>query len=110
MQNEHDMLGKVIKQARLANGLTYEQLAERVGISERYLYRIENKKQKPSYDMLFKLIRELSIPADLIFYPEQTPEMSELDYLVRSLYQCDPRSLQVVRAVVKTLLDTADNK
>jgi DNA-binding XRE family transcriptional regulator len=41
-------------------------LAEKVDRTERYMYRLENEGKKPSYDVLFALIRELSIPSDLI--------------------------------------------
>jgi len=37
------MLGEVIKSARLAADITMEALADRIGITERYLYRIENE-------------------------------------------------------------------
>ena len=37
-----ETLGNVIKAARQKSGLTIEELANRLDISERYLYRIEN--------------------------------------------------------------------
>ena len=40
--------GAVIKEARQKTDITMEKLAERVGITERYLYHIENEGQKPS--------------------------------------------------------------
>ena len=38
-----ETLGDVIKDARQRSGLTIEELANRLDISERYLYRIETK-------------------------------------------------------------------
>ena len=38
-----ETLGDVIKAARQKSGLTIEELANRLDISERYLYRIETK-------------------------------------------------------------------
>ncbi len=109
MQNEYDTLSEVIKQARLRYGLSIEELADRIGVSERHLYRIENENKKPSYEVLFKLIRELSISPDLIFYPDETNEMSDLNSLLHMLHKCDPRSIEVVRATVTALLETAEN-
>ena len=103
------MLGEVIKSARLDADITMEALADRVGVTERYLYRIENEGKKPSYDVLKKLIRELSIPADLIFYPENPYKDSELHVLLRMLCNCDERSVEVVKATAKALIDTAIN-
>ena len=69
MHSNSEILGIVLKNAREKAGITVETLSENVGITERYLYRIENEGKKPSYDILYKLIRELSISPDSIFYP-----------------------------------------
>lgn len=110
MHNQPDMLSSVIKTAREKTGITIEALAEKVGITERYLYRIENEGKKPSYDVLCKLIRELSISPDSIFYPEKPSKDSEVENLIRMLYSCDERSLEVVKATAKALIDTAPEK
>ena len=64
MHSNSEILGIVLKNAREKAGITVETLSENVGITERYLYRIENEGKKPSYDILYKLIRELSISPD----------------------------------------------
>ena len=99
--------GDIIKNAREKAGITIEALANKVDITERYLYRIENENKKPSYDVLYKLIRELSISPDLIFYPEKPSKDSEVENLLRQLSDCDDRSLQVIKATAKALIDTA---
>ena len=83
-----------------------EVLADRVGITERYLYRIENEGKKPSYDVLYKLIRELSISPDSIFYPEKPSKDSEAENLIRMLYGCDERSLQIIKVTVKAAIES----
>ena len=110
MRNQPGTLSGVIKTARKKAGITIEVLAEKVGITERYLYRIENEGKKPSFDVLCKLIRELSISPDSIFYPEKPSEESEIENLICMLYRCDERSLEVVKATVKALIDTASDK
>lgn len=110
MQNQPETLGSILKAAREKAGTTIEALAERAGITERYLYRIENEGKKPSFDVLYKLIRELSISADSIFYPEKPSKDSEAENLLRMLSACDERSLEVVKATVKALIDTAPEK
>ena len=62
------------------------------------------------YDVLYKLIRELSISPDLIFYPEKPSKESEVENLIRMLYTCDERSLEVVKATAKALIGTASEK
>ncbi len=107
VHNDTEVLGDVIKAARQKAKLTVEELAERVDVSERYLYRIENKGQKPSYDILYKLIRELAITPDSIFYPERSAKVSEVENLIRRLHNCDERSLEVIKATATALIDTA---
>ena len=106
MQNEHEMLGEIIKNARMKADITVEDLAAKVGVGERFIYRIENEGKKPSYDILYKLIRELSILPDQIFFPEKQIEDSEMENLIRMLYNCDERSMQIIKATVRAALDS----
>lgn len=110
MHKQPEMLGHIIKAAREKAGITIESLARKVGISERYYYRIENEEKQPSLEVLYKLVRELSISPDLIFYPEKPTKDSEVENLLRMLSDCDERSLEVVKATVKALIDTAPGK
>ena len=110
MHNQTKTLGDIIKFARQKNGITVEMLAEKIDITERYLYRIENEGKKPSYDVLYKLIRELSISPDSIFYPEKLSKDSEVENLLRILSACDTRSLEVIKATAKALIDTVSEK
>ncbi len=109
MHNKHDTLGSVIKSAREKNNITVEDLATQLGITERYLYRIENEGQKPRYALLYKLIRALSIPADTIFYPEMTDIESETADLIRMLCRCDKRFLTVAKSILQALIDATRN-
>lgn len=45
MHNQPETLGSILKAAREKAGITIEALAEGAGITERYLYRIENEWQ-----------------------------------------------------------------
>ena len=103
MHSNTDTLGQVIKKARKHHNLTIEALAEKIGVSERYLYRIENEGKKPSFDVLYKLIRCLSIPADSIFYPEKPSKESEIEDISRRLYNCNERDIKIVRAIVEAM-------
>ena len=104
VQKQPETLSDIIKAARQRADITVEKLAESIGVTERYLYRIENENKKPSYDVLFKLIRTLNILPDLIFYPEKPSKDSEVEDLVRMLYNCDDRSMTIIKATVKAAL------
>ncbi len=100
----------VIKAARQSADITVEKLAEKTGITERYLYRIENEGKKPSYDVLNKLVHALNISPDLVFDPAKPSKDSEVESLARMLYNCDERSLAIIKATVKAALESQPTK
>ena len=110
MQKRPETLGEIIKTARDKSDLTVEELTARVGISERYLYRIENEGKVPTFEVLKKIVRELAIDGNLIFYPEKPPKDSEIGDLVCMLYNCDDRPLKIIRATVKAALEGQQSK
>ena len=61
--------GLAIKQARIKQGLTREQVAAMIEIDPRYLTNIENKGQHPSLQVFYDLVHLLNISADEFFLP-----------------------------------------
>lgn len=106
MHNETDILSSVIKSARENADITIEALAAKIDISERYIYRIENEQKRPSFNVLYKLIRALAINSDLIFYPDKPCKDTEIEDLIRMLYNCDERSMEIIKATVKAALES----
>ena len=104
VQKQPETPSEIIKAARDKSDLT-----DRVGITERYLYRIENEGKIPTFEVLKKIVRELAIDGNLIFYPEKQVKDSEVEDLVRMLYGCDDRSLKIIRATVKAALESQQN-
>ena len=88
--------GLAIKQARIKQGLTCEQVGAMIEIDPRYLTNIENKGQHPSLQVLYDLVHLLNISADEFFLPasdlvkstrrrqleEQLDTMSEKDLII----------------------------
>jgi len=66
--NDSNHLGVLVKSARRAKGKTQIQLAASLSISARYLKAIENSGRKPSYKLLVRIVQELDIPTDAVFY------------------------------------------
>jgi len=104
MSKDIDRLGEIIKSARLTNRLTRKQLSQKLNISQRYLIAIENEKQKPSYELLFQIIRELSISADIIFYPELEHDYPDIEKLRLLLARCDEKEINAFAATLKSLV------
>ena len=104
MHKSNDMLGKILKDARESAEISISVLSQKIGVSKRYLYEIEAGKKKPSFDVLYRLVRELYISSDLIFYPEKLSKNSEVENLIRMLSVCDDNELSLVMATVKALV------
>ena len=107
VQNKAEIFGMVLKSAREKAGITVETLAERVGVTDRYIYRLENNGKTPGYAVLCRLIRELAISPDLLFYPEKSVQDSEIETLLRKLATCDERAIEVAKVTIQSLIDTA---
>ena len=99
-----DKLGIVIKDARIRSGMKREELAAKLHVSPRHLMSIENGKQKPSYKLLYRLIRELSVPTDQIFYPEASQANIELERAFIMLRKCSDKELEIAILMIQSLL------
>lgn len=102
-------MGLRLKQARTEQKLTYEELAEKSGVSSRYIKEIENHGNVPSLEKLGQLIRALHISADPFFYP--TVPADNLDYqrLLVYLSQCTEEQITTILAIVEAYLRTYKN-
>lgn len=99
--------GYILKDIRMKKGYTREQIAERAGISTRYLSAIENEQREPSYDVLYRLFHSLGISADTIFYPESSrADNSDAEQVKRLYLECSERDRKIVRALIDKMLDT----
>ena len=59
MSDDKKILGKKIKQLRKSKGLTQEQLAEKLGIDNKHLSKIEKGDHMPTYKVILKLAETL---------------------------------------------------
>lgn len=68
-------MGQNIRGERKKQSLTQEQLAERAGISENYLGKIERAETTPSLETAVSIAAALGVTVDqLLFGAEQSPE------------------------------------
>lgn len=68
----------MIKEYRIKNNLTQEQLAEKLNISWRHLQRLEQQEDKTTIKTLRKIISVLNIPPeDILEYLKDKTPMSD---------------------------------
>lgn len=98
-------LGRIIKSERNRMGYTQEKFSEKVEISQRYLLNIENAGQIPSFNVLVRIARELSLSIDDIIFPERNIEKDRKARINEKINRCNEANLKVVETVVNSLLD-----
>lgn len=63
---EYSMVGKRIKEYRLANKMTQVMLAEKSGLSEMAIYSYETGKRLPALEPLVQLSNALNVSPDML--------------------------------------------
>lgn len=97
-------IGRAIKKAREAKGITREQLVGSLDISVRHLQSIENEGQFPSIKLFFQLITMFDVSVDQYIFPEGTVRRSSVRRRVDTqLDALDDRDLTVIEATAYSL-------
>lgn len=60
--------GNKIRSLRIEKGWTQEQLAEKVGVSDKYISKIETGNRKPSIEFYIDVSNILGVSLDYLFY------------------------------------------
>lgn len=103
MHYDMKRMGAVIQEARVAHGMTQTALAEKIDVSLRTVIAIETGKRNPTFEVLYKIIRELSIPADLIFRPDDVPGTPEQEQFVREFRDASEQERRVAIASARSI-------
>ena len=96
-------MGKIIQKARDARGITQTVLADKIDVSLRTIIAIENGKRNPTFDVLYKIIRELNIPADLVFRPDDIPGTPEQEQFIREFRDASEDEQRIVMASARSI-------
>lgn len=98
-------IGQAMREARLCEGWTQEEAAEKLGIEQPYYQRLETTGQYPSVEMFYKIVRLFQLSVDEFFFPNVTPVRSgrrkRLDSMLDRL---NDNELLVVESTIKGLL------
>ena len=97
--------GQIIYKARMERHLTQEQLAEAAGISKKYVSGIENGKNNLSYNVLYKLVSALQIPAESLFYPSDDDRKEDENKLALYYRNCPEKDRELLIRMTSHLVD-----
>ena len=99
-------MGPIFKKYRLDAKRTQDEVAEKVGITTRFLMAFENEEKRPSLDILLRLADVLKIPGDAILHPQLQTMDSEDEQLIRMIMRLKSRDKQIIRCTILSMLET----
>lgn len=105
MKEFQDPMGKVIRNARIKQGLTQFDVARRLGLDSRTILNIENGKGNPKAEVLYPLIRLLKIDPREIFYPDKRDGNEAYRKMEIFLASCDESELEALLPMCRYFID-----
>lgn len=110
MQEYSRPLGDAVRCARIRQGLTQKQLADKLNVDERTIMSIEKYRSNTTMEILYPLLRALNIDARIIFNPEmgiETPMHFRLRLLINN---CSEEEAETLVPVCEALISALRNK
>ena len=103
---ELKLFGMRMKELRAARNLSQEQLAEKSGISPKYMSRIEMGLHFPSFDIITKLANALQVEVkDFFEFAHEAKNTKELKEMISSLLkEADDERLRLAVKVLRALV------
>src|SRR5690625_170674 len=103
--------GLAIKEARIKQSLTREQVGATIEIDPRYLTNIENKGQHPSIQVLYDLVSLLNVSVDEFFLSaSEMTKSSRRRQLEKQLDSLTDRELIIIESVAEGILKSKEVK
>ena len=100
-----DRIGNIIREARLNQGLTQEELAELVDVTPAYIGHIERNQRSFSLQTLVKLVTELDIDMNYLFSESVPTSEEQIIIVFKQLIKGKPLQTQeAVLDIVRTAL------
>ena len=97
-----ELVGRQIQIARKRKGLTQEEVAERIGITPKYLSSIERGQANPTLDLIMNLAESIKVPVGDFF--DVAEEMKDRPELIRRLTTLTQKaSDETLRTTLKVL-------
>lgn len=105
---KHEM-GKRLEKVREGRGMTREEVAEKAGISTKFLYEVERGKKGISAQTLLRLSKTLSVSCDYLLVGEETMvvQSSGND---NNKKQFNRRQKELVEEIVRLIYEINENK
>ena len=103
MSTTNEVIGKRISSARKEAKLTQAELSERIGISEKYLSRIECGKQLPSIIIVAKICNLLNLSADELLTQTDICNNKRIQNKMRNFSEYEQKRILDIIKIIKDI-------
>ena len=102
-------MGDRIREARKKNGLTQEQLAERLDVSVEFVSKIERGLNMPSIPVFIKFVETLNVSADYLLRDSvSTGKLLGDNDIGRKIEKLNPKQRIALEALIDTYIQYLD--
>ena len=106
MQLSKEMIGKRISYARKSMGLTQAALSEKIGVSEKYLSRLECGKQVPSIVVVARICEVLGVSVDQLLSLNQCAYSScNIQNEIADFSTYEQKQILEIIKIIKTIIN-----
>ena len=103
MDFNKEYIAKIIKTARKSQNLKQSELAEKIGISEKHLSKIETGKNYPALDNFLKIVEVLNLSFKDFGLDDDCSVSEQKQYLQKIINTSSEKQLNVYVDVINTL-------
>ena len=104
-------IGKAMREARLCEGWTQEEAAEKLGIEQPYYQRLERNGQYPGIDLFYRIVRLFQLSVDECFFPDVRPTRTGRRRRLEDMMdRLDDTELLVIEGAIKGILRMKEEK
>lgn len=94
-------IGQRIRTLRKAQGLSQEQLAERIGISVTHMSHTETGNTKLSLPVFVCIADVLGVPTDDLLHDPPTSQSTSIHEIDKLLAHCSPQQVRIISDIVR---------
>ena len=103
MNYSKEYIGQLIQKARKDKKMKQSQLAEKVGISEKHLSKIETGKNYPALDNFLKMVEVLELSFKDLGITEKIKHLEQKENLYKIINVSSNKQLNVYMDMINTL-------
>lgn len=97
-------IGKLIRQARVNQGLSMSALARLSGVPQSSISEIEAGKRQPSFDSVERIVSALGFSPFSAFFAEEKPELEpEIHRLLDTARKLSPEQRELAQRLLEAL-------